>query len=112
MNPHYALSRRRLLRLAFTAGFAPVAAGSARLAFAADAPLLAVGAPEAQAVKYVEDARQASGATAGSNCANCGLYQGAAGFPPGAGPPVPRRAGGSESGRVGKRGRIGGWRNF
>jgi len=79
MNPHCPLSRRRLLRLAFTAGFAPVAAGSARLAFAADAPLLAVGAPEAQAVKYVEDARQASGATAGSNCANCGLYQGAAG---------------------------------
>ena len=44
MNPHYALSRRRLLRLAFTAGFAPVAAGGARLAFAADAPLLAVKA--------------------------------------------------------------------
>src|SRR5205807_319964 len=39
----------------------------------------AVGAPEARAEKYDEDARQASGATAGSNCANCGLYQGAAG---------------------------------
>src|SRR5256885_14904838 len=93
MNLHYSLSRRRLLRLALTAGLAPVAAGSARLAFAADAPLLAVGAPEAQAVKYVEDARQASGATAGSNCANCGLYQGAAGSAPGPGPLVPRRPG-------------------
>src|SRR2546430_16793943 len=102
MNPHYALSRRRLLRLAFTAGFAPVAAGSARLAFAADAPLLAVGAPEAQAVKYVEGARQASGATAGSNCANCGMYQGAAGFAQGAGPPFPRRAGKAARGGYGR----------
>src|SRR2546423_11942540 len=99
MNLHYSLSRRRLLRLALTAGFAPVAAGSARSAFAADPPLLAVGAPEAQAVKYVEDARQASGATAGSNCANCGLYQGAAGSRPGPGPPVPRQQG--EGGRGG-----------
>jgi hypothetical protein len=78
MNPP-ALSRRGLLRLALAVSLAPVAAGSARSAFAADAPLLAVGAPEAQALKYVEDARQASGATPGSNCANCGLYQGAAG---------------------------------
>src|SRR2546423_2528627 len=93
MNLHYSLSRRRLLRLALTAGLAPVAAGSARSAFAADAPLLAVGAPEAQAVKYGEDPPQASGATAGSNCANCGLYPGAAGFPPGAVPPFPRPAG-------------------
>ena len=45
----------------------------------ADAPLLAISAPEARAVKYVEDARQASAATAGSNCANCGLYQGPSG---------------------------------
>src|SRR5256885_9128314 len=52
-------------RLALTAGLAPVAAGSARSAFAADPPLLAVGAPEAQAVRDGEDARQASGATAG-----------------------------------------------
>jgi high potential iron-sulfur protein len=78
MNPP-ALSRRRLLRLALAVSLAPAAGGRARLAFAADAPLLAVGAPEAQAVKYVEDARQAAGATPGSNCANCGLYQGAAG---------------------------------
>ena len=75
MNPP-ALSRRRLLRLALAVSLAP---GSGRSAFAADAPLLAVGAPEAQAVKYVEDVRQASGATPGSNCANCGLYQGAEG---------------------------------
>ena len=78
MNPP-PLSRRRLLRLALAVSLAPVAAGRARVALAADAPLLAVGAPEAQAVKYVEDARQASAATAGSNCANCGLYQGPSG---------------------------------
>src|SRR5205807_8666675 len=77
MNLHYPLSRRRLLRLALTAGLAPVAAGSARSAFAADAHLRAAGAPEAQAVKYGEDERQASGATAGSNCANCGRNKGA-----------------------------------
>ncbi len=79
MNLRPPLSRRRLLRLALAVSLAPVAAGSRRSAFAAVPPLLAVGAPEAQAVKYVEDVRQASGAIPGSNCANCGLYQGAAG---------------------------------
>ncbi len=78
MNPP-PISRRRLLRLALAVSLAPVAAGRARAALAADAPLLAVGAPEAQAVKYIEDARQARGATPGSNCANCGLYLGPAG---------------------------------
>ena len=53
----------------------PPAAGAA----AAAAPLLDAAAPEAQAVKYVEDAAHASGATAGSTCANCALYQGAEG---------------------------------
>jgi hypothetical protein len=79
MNPPPSLSRRRLLqRLALAVSLAPVAAGRLRAALAAtDTPLLAVSAPEAQAVKYVEDARAASAATPGSNCGSCGLYQGA-----------------------------------
>jgi hypothetical protein len=44
-----ALSRRRLLRLALAVSLAPMVPGSGRSAFAADAPLLAVTAPEAQA---------------------------------------------------------------
>jgi hypothetical protein len=81
MNLQPFLSRRRLLkRLVLALSLAPLAASSLRAALAAtDLPLLAVGAPEAQAVKYVEDARQASAATPGSNCAGCGLYQGTSG---------------------------------
>jgi hypothetical protein len=71
------LSRRRLLqRLAIGV---PLVAGGMRAALAADTPLLSVNAPEAKAVRYVEDAKQAKGATAGATCANCGLYQGASG---------------------------------
>jgi hypothetical protein len=71
------LSRRRLLeRLALAVTLTPAALRGVPSAFAADAPLLSLDAPEAKAVKYVEDARQASGATPGSNCANCALYQG------------------------------------
>jgi hypothetical protein len=78
MNDATPLSRRRLLqRLLLGASLAPVAASGLRRALAADAaPLLAVDAPEAKAVRYVEDARNAKGATPGSNCASCGLYQG------------------------------------
>ena len=77
MNPPASVSRRRLLaRLALGASLAPLA-GVLRPVFAA--PLLAVGAPEAKAVKYVENAKDAKGANPGSNCANCGLYQGASG---------------------------------
>ena len=80
MNPQPSLSRRRLLKRLALAVSPPVAASSLRSALAAtDTPLLAVSAPAAQAVKYVEDARQASAATPGSNCASCGLYQGASG---------------------------------
>ncbi|HEY0767494.1 MAG TPA: high-potential iron-sulfur protein [Steroidobacteraceae bacterium] len=80
MSAQPPLSRRGLLkRLALAVWLAPVAASSLRSALAADAPLLAVSAPEARAVKYVEDVRNASGAPPGSNCANCGLYQGASG---------------------------------
>lgn len=74
------LSRRKLLtRLALGVGLAPLAAISVRPALAAEAPLLPVSAPEAKAVKYVEDAGQAKEALPGSTCANCALYQGADG---------------------------------
>lgn len=77
MNEKISLSRRRLLqRLALGASVAPVAAGALRTALAASAPLLSVDAPEAKAVKYVENAKDAKGAAPGNNCANCALYQG------------------------------------
>jgi hypothetical protein len=80
MIQHTLLSRRILLqRLALGASLAPVAAAGLRAALAAPAPLLSVSAPEAKAVKYVEDAKDAQGASPGGNCANCGLYQGADG---------------------------------
>lgn len=75
MTRDTALSRRRLLQrlaLGFTA-----AAAAARTALAA--PLLSVAAPEARAVRYTEDARQAKDAQPGSTCGNCALYQGASG---------------------------------
>lgn len=73
------LSRRRLLGRVLALSLTPVALKTLPAALAADAPLLSVSAPEAQAVKYVEDAKKANGATPGSNCANCALYQGAYG---------------------------------
>jgi len=78
MSKEISLARRRLLqRLALAASVtAPLAAGAWRTSFAAAAPLLSVDAPEAKAVKYVENAGEAQGATAGSSCANCALYQG------------------------------------
>ena len=77
MSKALSLSRRRVLqRLVLGVSVAPLAAGGLRNAFAASAPLVPVNAPEAKAVKYVEDAKDAPGATPGSNCANCGLYQG------------------------------------
>jgi hypothetical protein len=75
-NPPASLSRRRLLqRLALGVSLAPLS-GKLVAPALAGAPLLSVSAPEAQAVKYVEDAKDAKGATPGNNCANCGLYQG------------------------------------
>ena len=77
MSAELSLSRRRLLkRLALGASLVPLAAGGLRDSLAGSAPLLSVAAPEAKAVKYVEDATNAQGASPGSNCANCGLYQG------------------------------------
>jgi hypothetical protein len=77
------LTRRGALkRLALGVALAPVAALSWRQAAAAagaSLPLLSVDAPEAKAVKYVENAQQAKDRVPDSSCANCGLYQGASG---------------------------------
>jgi High potential iron-sulfur protein len=62
--------------MALGASLMPLLSAELRSALASPAPLLSVDAPEAKAVKYVEDVRKAQGATAGSSCANCGLYQG------------------------------------
>jgi hypothetical protein len=72
-------ARRRLLQ---TLGLAvPLAAIGVRpcARAAAATPLLDPASPEAKALRYVEDAASASGATPGSSCANCALYQGAEG---------------------------------
>jgi High potential iron-sulfur protein len=77
MSERVSLSRRRLLqRLALGASLASLAVGEPRKTSAASAPLLSMDAPEAKAVKYVEDAKNAQGAAPGNNCANCALYQG------------------------------------
>ena len=71
-------ARRRLLQalgLAVPLGMIGVTPGARGAAAAA--PLLDAAAPEAQAVRYVEDAAHANGAAPGSTCANCALYQGA-----------------------------------
>ena len=74
------LARRRLLQsLALSVPLAALGMKPRARAAAAAAPLLAASSPEARAVKYVEDAARASGASPGSTCANCALYQGAAG---------------------------------
>ena len=77
MSEEISLSRRRLLRrLTLAASVAPLATGLSRSALAGSAPLLSMDAPEAKAVKYVENAGSAQGAASGSSCANCALYQG------------------------------------
>jgi hypothetical protein len=72
-------SRRQLLRNV-TLGIAllPLAA-TLTAANAADAPLVAADDATAKALKYVADASKAADAKPGSKCANCTLYQGAAG---------------------------------
>lgn len=72
--------RRRLLRnIALGMALVPIAAASLRAANAADAPLVGADDPTAKALKYVSDASKAPDAKPGSTCANCKLYQGAAG---------------------------------
>jgi hypothetical protein len=79
MKPPIDESRRRLLK-SVTLGMAliPVAAAPLQV-LAADLPLVTEDDPTAKALKYVADASKATGAKAGSKCANCALYQGGAG---------------------------------
>lgn len=71
--------RRRFLgRLAFAAALLPLGAKLTN-AYAADAPLVTLDDPTAKALKYVSDAAKSPEAKPGSACANCKLYQGAAG---------------------------------
>jgi High potential iron-sulfur protein len=71
-------SRRRLLRdVTLGVVLLPVAA-EPLAALAADMPLVTPNDPVAKALQYVEDASKASAAKAGSKCANCKNYQGAA----------------------------------
>jgi hypothetical protein len=75
------IARRRLLaNAALGVALAPLLVISrASAVLAAGGALVSPAEPAAKAVKYVEDAKQAPGATAGSSCANCALYQGVAG---------------------------------
>ena len=73
-------SRRRLLKqAALGAALIPLGAVSMRAAVAADGPLVTADDPTAKAVNYVDDASGSKSAKPGSKCANCALYQGAAG---------------------------------
>jgi len=72
-------SRRQLLKkLALGATLIPLA-DMPPAAFAADAPLVTADDPTAKALKYTADVSKATAAKPGSKCANCALYQGAAG---------------------------------
>jgi hypothetical protein len=74
------MTRRRWLRSgALAVVLAPLTFSKLNTAVAAGGPLVNPAEPAAKAVKYVDDAKQAQGAAAGSNCANCALYQGAGG---------------------------------
>ena len=80
MDKNTLITRRRLLgNLAVATALTPLAISEPRAAAGADSPLVNPAEPAAKAVKYVEDAKHAQGATAGSTCANCALYQGASG---------------------------------
>jgi len=78
-------SRRRLLKI-ITVGSAVISIAEipAGGATAADLPLVAADDPAAKALKYVSDASKAPDAKPGSTCANCSLYEGAAGSDRGA----------------------------
>jgi hypothetical protein len=78
MIPTYRASRRRLLQQLLVG--VPLAGALAGAAMAADsAPAVAPDSPEAKALGYVEDAKAAKEAKAGSHCGNCALFQGASG---------------------------------
>lgn len=75
----YLITRRRLLKTGLTVAVTPLLASQAAPAIAVGALLVNPAEPAAKAVKYVEDAKLAAGATAGATCANCALYLGASG---------------------------------
>jgi hypothetical protein len=73
------IARRELLiNIAIALALTPLARSNVGAAAAAN-PRLSPAEPAAKAVKYVEDAKHAQGAAAGSRCANCALYEGASG---------------------------------
>jgi hypothetical protein len=73
-------ARRRLLKnIALGMALMPIAAAPLTAARAAEAPLVAADDPTAKALKYVSDASKSVDAKPGSTCANCKLYQVAAG---------------------------------
>ncbi|WP_293368402.1 high-potential iron-sulfur protein [Nevskia sp.] len=81
MTDHNTLSRRRFLSLAATVAAVPVVALHSRNAAAADLPLVVATDPTAKSLGYVADAATVKSPTfkAGSACAKCALYSGAAG---------------------------------
>lgn len=73
-------SRRKVLKMiGLGAGLIPIAWAMSTIAAAADVPLVTADDPTAKALKYTSDASKAADAKPGSKCANCSLYQGAAG---------------------------------
>jgi mevalonate pyrophosphate decarboxylase len=80
MNPSIRMTRRALLRrLAGALSLAPLATRAASQAATAALPLVSESDPQAKMLHYVEDARRASGASAGASCESCSLYSGASG---------------------------------
>lgn len=80
MTDQTPLSRRRFLSLAAAVAAVPVVLHG-REAAAADLPMVSPDDPTAKGIGYVADAATAKNPAfkAGSACANCALYSGAAG---------------------------------
>ena len=73
-------ARRRLLKnIALGMALMPIAGAPLTAARAAEAPFVGADEPTAKALKYVSDASKSVDAKPGSTCANCKLYQVAAG---------------------------------
>jgi hypothetical protein len=80
MSAPQSASRRRLLqKLALIVPLVALAARRTARADSAPQPLLDAGSASAKALKYVANVKDAAGASQGSSCANCALYQGASG---------------------------------
>lgn len=70
-------SRREVLKAMGVLTLVPLVIGRVRAADAA--PLVSADDPTAKALKYASEVSKAPDAKPGSKCANCSLYQGAAG---------------------------------